>query len=134
SCADIVHMVDFKKPPFRPLFGAFYPHPAHKSSLRAEWATHFLAPGKRGWSPPSPGHCSPASRLTPHAPRATPQQRGQVVRRPSHAGYSDTKRRITKDRTGPDLDERPLYIQYVTGRTIRSENPSFFPRSPPPNR
>src|SRR5271157_4027253 len=32
---------------------AFYPHPAHKSLLRAEWATHFLAPGKRGW-PPTP--------------------------------------------------------------------------------
>ena len=40
-----------KKPPFRAHFRAFYPHPAHKSSLRAEWATHFLVPGKRGWSP-----------------------------------------------------------------------------------
>ena len=26
----------------------------------------------------------------------------------------DTDRRIVKDRTGPDLDERPLYIEYVT--------------------
>src|SRR5208337_300497 len=58
-----------KKPPFRAHFRAFYPHPAHKSSLRAEWATHFLAPGKRGWSPPSPW--PPFSRLTPHAPRQT---------------------------------------------------------------
>ncbi len=75
------------------------------------------------------------SRLTPHASRSTtPDQRGQVVRRPSPAGYSDTNRRIAKNRTGPDLDERPFYIQYVTGRTIPSENPSFFPRSPPSNR
>ena len=52
--------------PFRALFGAFYPHPAHKSSPRAEWATHT-------------GHCAPAS-------HPTPNQRGEVVRRPSPAG------------------------------------------------
>ena len=40
-----------QKPPFRAHFRAFYPHPAHKSALRAEVAAHFLAPGKRGWSP-----------------------------------------------------------------------------------
>jgi hypothetical protein len=56
-----------KESPFRALFGAFYPHPAHKSSPRAEWATHT-------------GHCSPAS-------HPTPNQRGEVVRRPSPAGY-----------------------------------------------
>src|SRR5208337_1831737 len=55
-----------KESPFRALFGAFYPHPAHKSSPRAEWATHT-------------GHCSPAS-------HPTPNQRGEVVRRPSPAG------------------------------------------------
>src|SRR5271166_1349401 len=59
-----------KKTPFRAHFRAFYPHPAHKSSQRAEWASHCLAPGKRGWSPPSPGHCSPASRPTLPAPRS----------------------------------------------------------------
>src|SRR5208282_953955 len=45
-----------KKSPFRPHFRAFYPHPANKSLLRAEGAegaTHFLAPGKRGWPPTS---------------------------------------------------------------------------------
>jgi len=35
--------------------GRFTPHPAHKSALRAEAATHFLAPVKRGWSPTSLG-------------------------------------------------------------------------------
>ncbi len=69
------------KSPFRALFGAFYPHPAHQSAPRAEWATHFLAPGQRGCSTvPLPGHCSPASRPTPH-------QRGEVLCRLSPAGY-----------------------------------------------
>jgi hypothetical protein len=67
-----------QKPPFRVHFMAFYPHPAHKSALRAEVAAHFLAPGKRGWSPL-------ATVLPSHAPRR--DQRGQVVRRPSPAGY-----------------------------------------------
>ena len=53
--------------PFRARFGAFYPHPAHKSAPRAAWATH-------------PGHCSPAS-------RPTPNQRGEVLCRLSPAGY-----------------------------------------------
>jgi hypothetical protein len=52
-----------KKPPSRAHFRAFYPHPAHKSALRAEVAAHFLAPGKRGWSPL-------ATVLPSHAPRS----------------------------------------------------------------
>ena len=53
--------------PFRARFGAFYPHPAHQSAPTAEWATDS-------------GHCSLAS-------RPTPNQRGEVVCRPSPAGY-----------------------------------------------
>jgi len=30
-----------QKPPFRPYFGAFYPHPANRSALRAEGGTTF---------------------------------------------------------------------------------------------
>jgi len=52
---------------FRPLFRAFYPHPAHKSALRAEAATHRPAPGKPGWPPSSTWPLF--SRPTPHAPR-----------------------------------------------------------------
>src|SRR5271157_296732 len=33
------------KPPFRPLFGAFYPHPAYKSALRAEEPPTLWHPG-----------------------------------------------------------------------------------------
>src|SRR5271166_3042075 len=52
-----------------------------------------------------PGHCSPASRPTPHAGTSG----GQVMRKPSPAGISVTDHRIAKDRTGPDLDEHPPY-------------------------
>ena len=59
------------KSPFRALFGVFYPHPAHNSALRAEGATHFLAPGQRG--------CSTvplATVLPPPAPRPPPGPAG----------------------------------------------------------
>jgi len=42
------------KSPFRAHFRAFYPHPANKSALRAEGASHFRASGKRGWPAMSP--------------------------------------------------------------------------------
>ena len=45
--------------PFRALFRAFHLHPAHRSALRAEWATRFPSPGKRGW-PPSSQHGNPS--------------------------------------------------------------------------
>ncbi len=54
-----------KKRPFRPHFGPFYPHPAHKSAMRAEAATHCLAPGKPGWPPTSTWPLF--ARTTPHA-------------------------------------------------------------------
>jgi hypothetical protein len=44
-----------RKPLFDSISGRFAPHPAHKSTLRAEAATHSLAPGKPGWPPTSLG-------------------------------------------------------------------------------
>jgi len=41
-------------------------------------------------------------------PSARPAGSGRAQTFP--AGYSETNRGITKDRTGPDLDERPLYF------------------------
>src|SRR5208337_1070812 len=106
-------MVDFEKPPFRPLFGAFCPHPAHKSSLRAEWATHFLAPGKPGWPPTS---------TWPLFSRPTPEPAGsgraQTVPR---WVLPDTDSRIGEDRTGPDLDERRPYFSMSQKQAIRSD-------------
>jgi len=95
-----------QKPPFRPFFGAFYPPFGQQISAESGRATQSLAPGKPGWPPTS---------TWPLFSRPTPYQRGQVVRRPSPTGYlPDTANRIGKDRTGPDLDERSVHIQYVT--------------------
>ena len=52
---------------------------------------------------------SQATILTLHAPRR--HQRGQAMRRPSRWLLHATDRRIGKNRTGPDLDEHPLYKQ-----------------------
>ena len=71
------------KSPFRALFGAFYPHPAHQSALRAEGLRTSWHPVNVG-APPSPWPLF--SRLPPHT-AVRRHQRGQVVRRPSPAGY-----------------------------------------------
>ena len=65
-------------------------------------------------------HCSFASRLTPH-------QRGQVVRGPPLRWLlPSTDSRIGESRTGPDLSERVVYIQYVTNRAISSDKSIRF--------
>ena len=76
------------KSPFQTLFGAFYPHPAHNPALRAEGATHVLAPGQRGCSTVSLATVlpPPAPRLPPHA-AVRRDQRGQAMSRPFPAGY-----------------------------------------------
>ena len=69
--------------PINRLFGAFYTCPANKSALRCGrdhppsgiWET-WLAP-----------NVHLATVLPPHTTRSTPDQRGQVMRRPSPAGY-----------------------------------------------
>jgi hypothetical protein len=59
-------------------------------------------------------HCLLATILVPHATRATYRrdQRGQVVRRPSRWLLHAT------DRSGPDLDERPLYTHCAPNQAI----------------
>ena len=103
------HSRSSKKSPFRPLFRAFYPHPANRSFLSAGGATHFLGPGKRVGPPTSPGHGSPA-------PRSTPPSAGTSAVRshtdPPPLATACHRPRIPKDRTGPDLDERALYLNY----------------------
>ena len=71
-----------------------------------------------------------SSRFTPHAPRRPPlgpagSGRAQTL---PHWLLPDTDSRFAKDRTGPDLDERPLYIHYVTepGDSCGKIKP-FFP-------
>jgi hypothetical protein len=66
--------------------------------------------------------------FTPHATRATYRrdQRGQAVRRPSRWLLHATDRRIGKDRTGPDLDERPHYFIMSPMRAISSNKSIRF--------
>ena len=68
SCAVMGHVAySPKNRLFEPVSGRFTPIRPTNPRRRAEWAT-------------DPGHCSLASRPTPH-------QRGEVVCRPSPAGY-----------------------------------------------
>jgi len=86
-----------QKSPFRPLFRAFYPHPANGSSLRADGA-HPLSGTRKTWSAPF--------RLR-HAPRR--DQRVQVVRRPFPAGYCLTPTtELAKTERGPISTSGPF--------------------------
>ena len=69
--------------PINRLFGAFYTYPANKSALRCG-RDHPPSGIREIWLAPN---VHLATVLMPHATRSTPDQRGQVVRRPSPAGY-----------------------------------------------
>jgi len=88
---------------------------------------------KPGWSPTCTWPLF--SRPTPHAPRSTPHQRGQVVRGPSPAGYCQTPTAdLSKSRRGPISTNAPtLSVCHRTRQFVR-KNQSFSPRSPPPDR
>ncbi len=123
-CYD-VRSKSLKKPPFRPHFRPFCPHPAYGSLLRAEGCTHFLAPPTSAWRPCPPGHWSPAPRPTTSGPAGS--DRAQTLPRwllPS------TDSRIGKDRTGPDLDDRPPLFSMSPNRAILSARSNFYGRSP----
>ncbi len=90
-------------------------------------------------SPPAPclllhgalttGHYSPATRHSPLPPRHPPGPAGSGPAQTLPRWLlPDTDSRFAKDRTGPDLDERPLYIHYVTepGNSCGKIKP-FFP-------
>ena len=111
-----------KKPPFRPHFRPFCPHPAYGSSLRAEGGTHFLAPPTRAWHPRPPGHWSP----TPIATTPGPAGSGRAQTFPRWA-TAVHRPRLDRDRAGPDLDDRPPYysVCHRTGRPLRA-NQTFL--------
>src|SRR5271157_1615455 len=128
-----------KKPRFCSLFGSFYPHFANQLALRAAGASAQPAPVNLVGPQRAPGHCSAAPHFTPLAPaprhtsHATPAGSGRAQTVPRWL-LPDTDSRISKDQTGPDLDERHHYIQYVTepGDSCEQINP-FLPtrrRSP----
>src|SRR5208337_3887797 len=115
------------KSPFRALFGAFYPHPAHQSALRAEGLRTSWHPVNVG-APPSPWPLF--SRLPPHT---------AVRRHAAGSSYEptlprwllpDADTRIGKEPTESDRDDRPLsLVWHQTGRS-RRQKPSVELRIP----
>ena len=119
-------------------------------ALRANWLRSgaFLSPP----DPSPPNHWPPTTHYWPlfachrplfscstlHAPHLTlhapPAGSGRAQTLPRWP-LPSTNRRIDKDRTGPDLDERPVSIQYVTelGDCCGKINP-FLPDSLRTNR
>ena len=115
-----------KKPPFRPHFRLFCPHPAYGSSLRAQGCTHFLAPPTRTWHPRPPGHWSPAPGSTTPGPAGS----GRAQTFPRWLLLS-TDRGLTEIERGPiSTIGLPYYsVCHRTGRPLRA-NQTFRRRSP----
>src|SRR5271157_2062015 len=96
------------KSPFRPLLRGVLPLSGQQISAEMrKGSPTFWHPGNLVGPQRPLGHCSPASRPTLHA-------------RPAGSGHAqtlprwllpDTDTRIGKDRTRPDLHERPVIIQ-----------------------
>src|SRR5208337_3830396 len=118
------------KSPFRALFGAFYPHPAHQSALRAEGATHFLAPGQRG--------CSTvplATVLPPPAPRPTPGPAGSGRAQTLPPAYCmQPTAELTKVEQDPISTSGASIFSMSPNQAIPTEKLIRFFPTPPPNR
>ncbi len=75
-------------------------------------------------------HWTLSFRPTPHAPRPTPHAppagSGRARTLPRWR-VPDTDRRIEKDGTGPDLEERPLYFIMSPNQAIPVEKSILFP-------
>ena len=121
------------KPPFRPLFGAFYPHPAHKSGA-GSGSGHPLSGTRETWLGWRPTSLWPlfsrstlhASRLPPHAPRPTPDQRGEVVRRRFPAGHCLTPTvELAKTERGPISTSGP-FLSMAAHQAIPPEKSISF--------
>ena len=96
---------------FDRFFGAFYPYPANKSALRCG-RDHPPSGIRETWLAPN---VHLATVLLPHAPRSTPDQRGQDMRRPSPAGYYLTPTpELAKTERDPISTSGSSIFQYVT--------------------
>jgi len=92
---------------FDPISGRFTPIRPTNHRWERKGPPTLWHPGNLVGPQRPPGHCSP-----PHVPRRRPPG-------PAGSGRAQTlprwllpatKRRISKDRTGPDLDEQALYL------------------------
>ncbi len=107
-----------QKTAFSTPFRGVLPHPAAKSALRAEGATHSLAAKKPGWPQRSPGQCSSSPRRPDHgvrscadsSPLATAIHRLPDWQRPNGA----RSRRAAR------------MFQYVTEKAIRADKINGF--------
>jgi len=125
SYVDMIHVVDFEKTALSTPFRGVLAPSGPQISAESGRATRSLAPGKPGWPPMTTWPLF--SRPTPRAPHPTSGVRSCAD--PPRWLLPDTNRRFVKDRTGSNLDERPLYIQYVTepGDSCGEIDPFFSP-------
>jgi len=96
---------------------------------------HPLSGTRETWMAPFDSDTLHASRSTPHASRSTtpvPAGSGPAQTLPRWL-LPATDRRIGKDRTGPNLEEWPFYMQYVTesGDCCGKIDPFLPTRCPP---
>src|SRR5208337_2045333 len=109
----MTHVVDFEKTAFSTSFRGVLPPSGPQIIAESGMGYPLLGTPERWVVSTVPWPLF--SRLRPHASRSTtPDQRGQVVRRPSPAGYSDTNRPGSREVL---LPPRPL-------RTGRESCPS----------
>ncbi len=122
-----------KKPPFRPHFRPFCPHPAYGSSLRAEGCTHFLAPPASAWHPRPPGHWSPAPSFTTPGPAGS--GRAQTFPRwllPStDRGLTEIERGPISTIGLPYYDDRPPLLFSMSPNRATASGKSNFSGLPP---
>ena len=112
---------------FDRFFGAFYPYPANKSALRCG-RDHPPSGIRETWLAPN---VHLATVLPPHAPRSTPDQRGQVVRRPSPAGYYLTPTpELAKTERDPISTSGPSLFSMSQNRAIPSDKSNICRNSP----
>ncbi len=112
----MIHVVDFEKTAFSTLSRGVLPPFGPQISAEGGWATQSLAPGKPGCGWPPRSTWPLFSHPTPHARPA-----GSGRARPPRWLLPATDRRIDKDRTGPDLDDWPLFVSMSPKQAIRAD-------------
>ncbi len=122
----MIHVVDFEKTALSTSFRGVLPPSGPQISAESSMGYPLL--GTRETRVVSTIPWPLFSRPTPPAPRPT-------TPRPAGSGRAQTlprwllpatDHRIGKDRTGPDLDERPLYFQYAPSQTISADKINLF--------
>ena len=121
----MIHVVDFEKTAFSTPFRGVLP-PSGPQIMAESGMGYPLLGTRETWVVST---VPLATVLPPHAPRSTPHDAG-----PAGSGRAqslprwllpDTNPRFVKERTGPDLNEHPLYFSMSPNRAIPAENSKF---------